>query len=181
MNLIHRLFLKLAPDPLAPLRLVDASNEKDLALLHSLHDEAQRARDEEHAARNAAANDPTPENFQRANDLGATLPARLGAIGANGSRAAITIRSRVVKRTLPVLVAALPAVKERLEMEKKEVLELEAKIAARVGVGVERESAALSKLNEEIRRCDNFARTLTGYGPEDYDAVQKVLRFALGQ
>ncbi|MEN9572421.1 MAG: hypothetical protein RL514_276 [Verrucomicrobiota bacterium] len=182
MNLIQRLFLKLSPDPLAPLRKIEAENGKDIAWLESLSEQQAEARRAEHAARNEAEHNPNDETFRRSVELTATLPLRLLAIGSNSARAAHTIRGRIVARTLEPLKAALPIVKERLEKELAEIVEAEAVIAARVGVETQRESPAVARLNEELRRCDAFKNLLNEVRPggEDFDRVRKVLKFALG-
>lgn len=182
MTLIQRLLSQISPDPLAPLRAVEAENAKEIAWLESLTDQQHAARAEEHAARNEAQNKPCDATFKRSVELTATLSMRLSAIASNSARAAYTIRNRIVLRTLEPLKASLPAVVERLEKELAEIVEAEAAIAARVGVETQRESPAVARLREEINRVGIYTQTLaTCKGGEDFDRVRKILNFALGQ
>lgn len=183
MKLIASLFSKLTPDPIAKLRTIAAANARELKAVDDLTAEYQRVQEAEHAARNRVESDPTAENVRNATELAAALPATLRAIGTTSARAAITARINCAARTLEALRHALPTVRARLEQERDEILKLERQISARVGTDEIRESAALVRLNEEIRRCDAYANTLatcTGRS-EDFDAITKIQRFALGQ
>ncbi len=180
-TIIARLFAALSPDPLAPLRAVEAENAKEIAWLESLTDQQHEARRAEHEARNEAQNNPCDATFKRSVELTATLPMRLGAIASNSARAATTIRNRIVARSLEPLTASLPVVKQRLEAELTEILEIEAGVAERVG-SERRDSPAVVRLREEIARVGTYAQTLAEIRDgTDFDRMMKVMKFALGK
>lgn len=180
MNLIARLFAKLTPDPLAELRKVQVQNAEDFGWLDDEHRLVREAQEAEHAARNALQAEPTEANFRRSAELTALLPARIKACAQARVLAAGSIRNRIVERTLPPLRVALPRVREQLEKERAAILKTEAEIAERIGVEAQRESPAVAKLNEEIRRGESLERRIVATTPEDSDLVRKAVGFCLG-
>lgn len=180
MTLIQKLLAKIVPDPLGELRKIQEQNAADFGWLDDEHRLVREAQEEEHAARNALQAEPTEANFRRSAELTALLPARIKACAQARVLAAASIRNRIVERNLPALRDALPRVREQLEKERAAILKTETEIAERIGVEAQRESPAVAKLNEEIRRGEMLERRIAAATPEDADLVRKAVGFCLG-